>query len=190
MLSTIYEDSMEEVTVAGQQVSKPDVCIKYRKHHMAGVDQMDQIISAQTSARKGVKKYYKKIFLRLLDIASLNCHVIYKANGGRKCFLDFKLQLIEEIISKYAGDIYHLRKPSSDLSLGPCPVHLSGRHFIVEIASHDENVDKKVQRQCAYCALLKKKKRSIYNCDVCQLTLCVVPCFKLYHTVAALPKNE
>lgn len=189
MLSTIYEDSMEEVAVAGQRVSKPDVCIKYRKHHMAGVDKMDQIISVQTSARKGVKKYYKKIFLRLLDIAALNCHVIYKTNGGRKCFLDFKLQLIEEIISKYGSDIYCLKKPSSDLSLGPCPARLSGRHFLVETGPHDENSDKKVQRQCVYCALLKKKKRSIYSCDVCQLTLCVVPCFKLYHTVAALPKN-
>lgn len=60
MLSTVYEDSMKEVTVAGKQVSKPDVCIKYRKHHMAGIDKMDQIISVQTSARKeGVKKYYK-----------------------------------------------------------------------------------------------------------------------------------
>ena len=66
MLSTVYEDSVEEVTVAGKQVSKPDVCIKYRKHHMAGIDKMDQIISVQTSAQKGVKKYNKKIFLRLL----------------------------------------------------------------------------------------------------------------------------
>ena len=190
MLGTIYEDSMEEVTVAGQQVRKPDVCIKYRKHHMAGIDKMDQIISVQTAVRKGVNKYYKKIFLRLLDIATLNCHVIYKANGGRKCFLDFKLQLIAEIISKHGGDIYHLRKPSRDLSLGPCPARLTGRHFIVETGSHDAGSDRKVQRQCAYCAMLKKKKRSIYSCDVCQVTLCVVPCFKLYHTVAALPKDD
>ncbi|MPC58023.1 hypothetical protein E2C01_052015 [Portunus trituberculatus] len=37
------------------------------------------------------------IVSRLLDIASVNCHVIYKANGGQKCFLDLELKLIEEL---------------------------------------------------------------------------------------------
>lgn len=68
MPSTVYEDSMEEVTVAGQQVNKPDVCIKCRKHHMSGVDKTDQIISVQISAHKCVKKYYNKIFLRFLAL--------------------------------------------------------------------------------------------------------------------------
>ena len=84
---------------------------------MTGADKMDQIISVQASAHKGVMKYHKNIFLILLDIASLNCHVIYKANGGQKCFLDFKPQLVEEIISEYADDMYHLRKPSTVIPL-------------------------------------------------------------------------
>lgn len=60
MLSTIHDDPMEEVTVGGKEVRKPDVFIKYKRCHMAGVYLMDQI-SSTSSARKGVKKYYKKI---------------------------------------------------------------------------------------------------------------------------------
>lgn len=50
VLSTIYNDSVLEVTVGGKQVTKLKVCIKYKKHHMAGVDIMEQIISVQASA--------------------------------------------------------------------------------------------------------------------------------------------
>lgn len=79
MLSTIFDDYTEKVTVRRKQVNKPYACIKYyKKHHMAGMDLMDQIISVQ----KGVKKYYKKLFLRLLNIATLKYHVNYKLNGG------------------------------------------------------------------------------------------------------------
>ena len=62
MLSTIYEPSMERVKVAGKETMKPTVCINYKRHHMSGVDIMDQITSCASLVRKGVKKYYKKIF--------------------------------------------------------------------------------------------------------------------------------
>ena len=82
--------------VAGKECMKPTICIGYKKNHMAGVDLMDQIISAVSLVRKGLKKYYKKKFFRLIEIGLQNSHCIYKKNEGSKTLLSFKLQLIEK----------------------------------------------------------------------------------------------
>ena len=177
MMSTIYDKEMEEVRVGGKITSKPSVCIKYKKLHMGGVDLLDQVTASSSSTRKGLKKYYKKYFFRLMEITLHNSHVIYKRNGGTKAFLDFKLQLIEMMINSYGKDVYWLKKPACSLGLGSGPTRLTGRHFLIETGGQG----KKFQR-CLYCSIRKKNKRSIYSCDTCEITLCATPCFKLYHT--------
>ncbi|XP_042216904.1 piggyBac transposable element-derived protein 4-like [Homarus americanus] len=106
MLSTVYEDSMEMVQSGGKEVSKPTVCIKYKRMHMEGVDLMDQVTSASSVTRKGVTKYYKKLFFRLIEMSLHNCHVIYKRNGGQENLLGFKLLFIEQTVSAYSKDVY------------------------------------------------------------------------------------
>ena len=142
MLSTIYEGEMEEVSVAGKQTMKPTVCIRYKKELLAGVDLMDQITSCASLVRKGVKKYYKKIAFRLLEICIQNCHCIYKKNRGQKTFLQFKLQLIHDILLRYENDVYWKTKPTA-ASLGNCPSRLTGRHFPVVLTGAPEGT------QCA-----------------------------------------
>lgn len=188
MLSTVYDESMEIVQSGGKEVSKPTVCIKYKKLHMGGVDLMDQITSASCVTRKGVTKYCKKIFFRLIEMSLHNCHVIYKRNGGQEKVLDFKLHLTEQIVHVFGKDVYWIKKPTSPVTFGPCPTRLSGRHFPIETESGEGVTTKKVQRRCTYCAMQKKVRRSIYSCDVCQVALCITPCFKLYHTSEHLPK--
>ena len=58
---------------------------------MAGVDLIDQIASAASLVGKALKKYYKKMFFRLIEICPQNSHCIYKKNGGSKTLLSFKL---------------------------------------------------------------------------------------------------
>ena len=106
MLSTIYEGEMEEVTVAGKEAQKPTVFIRYKKEHMTGVDLMDQITSCASLVRKGVKKYYKKIAFRLFEMYIQNCHCIHKKNDGVHTFLQFKLQLIHDILKRHQNDVY------------------------------------------------------------------------------------
>ena len=59
-LSTIHNEERQKITVAGKKCIKPTICIEYKNNHMAGVDLMDQITSAASLLRKGLKKYYKK----------------------------------------------------------------------------------------------------------------------------------
>ena len=91
MLSTIYNNEMEEVCVGGKATNKPSVCINYKKLHMGGVDLLNQTSSSSASNRKRMKKYYKKVFFWLLELTLHNSHVIYKFNGGKKNFLRFKI---------------------------------------------------------------------------------------------------
>jgi len=47
---------------------------------MRGMDNNNGIIVIYSLARKRFKKYYKKTFLYLLDIISLNAYMLYKNN--------------------------------------------------------------------------------------------------------------
>ena len=87
---------------------------------------------------------------------------------------DFKLWLIEKIISKYAADIYHLRKPSGDLSFGSSPVQLNGRHFIVERESHDENSVRKSKDNVPIALYSKRRKEAntAVMCVLCHASNC------------------
>ena len=60
MLSTIYDDKMENIEKGNRSSIKPKVCIEYKKKHMGGVDLLDQVTSYNSCTRKGIKKYYKK----------------------------------------------------------------------------------------------------------------------------------
>ena len=70
---------------------------------------------------------------------------------------------------------------------------LSGRHFLEKIVENG----KTLHRQCIVCSAAEKQmlappraweKRgrcghmSAYRCKQCNMTLCITPCFKLYHT--------
>jgi len=48
------------------------------------------------------------------------------------------------------------------------------------------HVDGQVKR-CALCHLNGVRKRTMYKCEKCNVNLCVIPCFKNYHTIKTLP---
>ena len=96
----------------------------------------------------------------------------------KKTILDLKLQLLEMLISSYRQDVHWLQKPAALLGLGVASTRLTGRHFLIETGGED----KKILKRCLYCSIKKRNKRSIYSCDMCEITLCPTPCFKLYHT--------
>ena len=63
MLSTIHNEERQKITVTGRECIKPTICIEYKKNHMARVDMMDQITSAASLVKKGLKNITKKCFL-------------------------------------------------------------------------------------------------------------------------------
>ncbi|ROL03908.1 PiggyBac transposable element-derived protein 4 [Anabarilius grahami] len=67
----------------------------YNKH-MGGVDLSDQLIQYYTTQHKTIK-WYRKIFLHFLDIASTNSFILHKELHGNISHKEFMQQLITEL---------------------------------------------------------------------------------------------
>lgn len=140
------------------------------------------------NGRKTVK-WWKKVFTWILEICQVNSLILYSlaqpAGKSRASFAAFKEQLILELVQAS-------RPPTPEPPIAPASttpkekpgkkvIHtaeerLNGKH-LVDYDGHD--------RQCVYCSLQKKYKRSSYFCTGCsgRPHLCVKECFYKYHTI-------
>ena len=124
---------------------------------------------------------YKKLFMRLLDMALFNAFVMMRVNHPKISFLHFRLNLVRQMIQLTGGTSSSTPSPSTDQ-----PLRLTGRHFPSKCPKTMSN--KASSRRCHVCAAKSKKrtentrKRSSFWCAKCQVPLCVVPCFELFHT--------
>lgn len=183
LLSTIHNAEMKETNkrdLQGNVIKKPQVVLDYNDT-MGGVDRLDQHLHDYPIARKRGKKYYKKIFFHLLDISVWNSFILYQKNGGRKNNLDFRKTLIEKLITKY-----HTTKKIGRPSSQPGPLRLTGRHFPEYVPATMNRSD--ACRRCVVCCSKKNRngkkirKETRFYCSNCNVGLCVVPCFMIYHT--------
>ena len=65
----------------------------------------------------------------------------------------------------------------------PCSVdetRLKERHFPDFVPATEKK--KNATRKCKVCTANGKRSDTRYQCNECDVGLCVVPCFKLYHT--------
>ena len=104
-------------------------------------------------------------------------------NTGKKIkFLDYRLQLIREIIQIY--NILKSKIGHSSLTNQPIGL-ISARHFpSLESQATDRT---NPQKKCVACAHTSRRptKRidSRYVCKDCDVGLCIVGCFEKYHTL-------
>jgi len=94
---------------------------------------------------------------------------LQKAKSNNLRFCEFKLSLINQMIS-HKMEIHHSipRK--------------CGRHYIEKIPVTGKTT--RPTRQCVHCSKQNHRKESRYQCGDCHLTpsLCIIPCFKEYHS--------
>lgn len=131
-------------------------------------------------------KWYKKLFYHLLDIAILNSYILFVLKTGtRPLYQTFHRRLIRQIFERFGGEAEKPKlKPLSDESL-PLRFLLSKGHFARLLIEKEDK--KEVQKSCYVCANTtrrpKKQKATCYYCSVCEIPLCIVPCFEKYHTI-------
>ena len=92
--------------------------------------------------------------------------------------VQFQIKLATQMLTR-AG-IYHTSSASSPrLAPDAC---LHDHHFLGKIPPHSSG--KPSQHECIVCSHKKQngRKTTTYHCKQCKVALCVVPCFKLYHT--------
>ncbi|CAF0814755.1 unnamed protein product [Didymodactylos carnosus] len=175
MLSSIHQPNMttlEKINPkTNQNIVKPDCVLDYNKN-MGLVDKSDMMMHISESIRKSTK-WYKKLFIHIIDMTILNCFILYKEITKKNIsFIDFSMQIIGQIIEKYGFQVKTQRgRPSLDN-----PSRLIERHFISTIPENK-------QRRCVVCSAHNIAKKTRYECTECNVGLCIDVCFKNFHTL-------
>ena len=184
MLSTIHRPGMVSTRKKHWKtqnvVHKPECVVDYNEN-MGSVDKVDMQISFVASARKSIK-WYKKFFFYLMDLSTLNAYMLFKVKHKESIqFNDFRLELIRQLIERYAQPKNPIGRPT----IGENPIRLTARHFPSLVPPTDAG--KMGRRSCIVCSHTSRREKqrsdTRYQCDVCNVGLCVVGCFEEYHTL-------
>ncbi|XP_068094476.1 piggyBac transposable element-derived protein 4-like [Hyperolius riggenbachi] len=185
LLSTVHDTSTVPTrTRGGKDIVKPQVVVDYN-HTMGGVDKADQAVTFYPAVRKQQKKYYKKIFRHPLEQSIWNAYTLHKQGSDRPVtHADFIWKLCECICLRYqtASDARVGRHASYVVN----PERLTGRHFMEYIPPTPKK--NAPTRTCHVCCSKSdekgkriRKESRFYSPD-CDVALCAIPCFKIYHT--------
>lgn len=187
MVSTKHTAEMKEVQQRGNhQKIKPTAVVDYNKNKV-GVDRSDQSLSYYSFRRYSVK-WWKKLFMHLFDLSMVNAWIVYnKTRSGKKMSLvEYYMVITNGFVESAGVDMSDVvQSPQS----GAGRVH--GReHFPAQIPATEKGTEGKVQRRCVVCAERGKhsakgksvRKDTTVMCKKCQVPLCVLDCFKSYHT--------
>ena len=69
---------MVEITRKTGEVIRKPLMIDQYNHYMGGVDKCDQYKSNYDIERKS-RKWWKKVFLRMFELAVINSYIVYRA---------------------------------------------------------------------------------------------------------------
>ena len=142
-LTTIHSNAVDD-----DIPHKPELICEYNKY-MGGVDHNDQLLVYFAIGRKTLK-WWKRVFWRLLKIALVNSHLLYKLKPDNESVTQkqFRLNLCHSLVQP----LFTLREnPGTRVVRGPGrpPVpcdRLIGKHF-------GQRADKR--RRCKVCASTK-----------------------------------
>ena len=161
----------------GRRISKP-ISIQDYNENRGLVDKSDMQISFSESLRKSLK-WYKKLFFHLLDVSLYNACVLYKLQTREKIALsDFRLKVVRALLEEFGTQKLDSRgRPSIET-----PVRITARHFPSKVESSNDG-----RRRCFVYSHTtrgpKQETKTSYECKECNVGLCLVPCFEVYHTL-------
>ena len=154
------------------------------------VDKCDMQVGSVECVRKSLK-WYKKMFMHIIDITVLNCYNLWMVKTGKKTSLRlFQKSLIRQLMSRY-GKVTPVTPRRSHTQQGP-PDRLQAKDYLSRHFLEHTNLNaagKYTQRRCLVCAQTcvqenRRRKGVCYQCHECKVPLCPTPCFKIYHTKA------
>lgn len=150
----------------------PEAIIFYNRF-MAGVDKSDQYSTCYEINRKS-KKWWKRVYYRLLLMAVSNSWIIYKSFKSKPMSLiDFLMPLSEELIEMGKCKAHNRKVVAGGGG------HPSKRMKLMKNIGH-QPIRQTNRRRCAHCSKKKVEVRTCYVCSTCDVGLCV-DCFPPYH---------
>lgn len=162
--------------VADDVINKPQLIRSYTAG-MPGVDNADQMKAGRTMTRNRGRKYYKKMFHHLLDIAMINAYVISRAIPNQKIntHQTFREDLLRQIQTKYAKQTaFSIRSqsiqiPSEQIETNHMPTFETTKHA------------------CKHCHVVGVRSNvTSVRCRTCNKWLCLSEkrnCYKEYHDI-------
>ncbi|EEC06595.1 PiggyBac transposable element-derived protein, putative [Ixodes scapularis] len=181
LLSTVYDATVVEgVNARNEKVVKPAAVYDYN-NTMGGVDKSDQNLVqpgcerwAEGLLQEDLQAPFRQVCLRLF------CS--YKKQGGALSQLDYRLDLVEKVIAANHDESQRKkvgRKSDNEAT------RLTARHFVSFIPPTENK--QLPTRRCVVCCKAsstggtKIRKETRYWCKNCNVAVCVIPCFEIYH---------
>lgn len=164
--------------VTGQYRKKLNVFLEYNMY-MTGANQMHEILQRHLTISKSLK-WHKKYFLHLLDVTILNCLVIWNScHEDKKSFREIKEDIISGLLKKYCrpAENFHRKTKSSGRKF---PLYIKFQCYPKRIPSTSKRYHP--QKRCVLCKENNLGKQTSYFCNNCNVPLCIIPCFELFHT--------
>lgn len=190
MISTCHGSATGLPTVSSHPPArpepfKPQSILDYNRS-MGGVDLKDQMLEPYLLERKRCAKWYLKLFKRFLNSSIHNSRVLLESSlKTRQDNLKFRLELVHAILTRHHSLIpKNRRAESSHRRTAPFPHIVDSTHWPVRLQQTDtDRAHNRQSRQlCVVCLQEgRKKQRTTFKCETCDVPLCVENCFKQYH---------
>lgn len=164
-ISTEFENEIVNVQNKRKEIiSKPLPLVNYNKY-MSGIDRHDQMLSYYLSERKTLR-WYKKLFMHIIEIMLINSHALYNKYSGEKMPLyEFRLSVIKALLPCIEE---HRQKENPD-------VHV----MFKRVSTGTKRIQR---RRCKSCANEGKRTETLYECRDCpENTGYCLNCCIIYH---------
>ena len=138
-------------------------------HHARSVDVLNQLHYSYLLGRKA-RRCWPRLAWWLLDMCMVNAYKLWSMVNCKKTQLDFKQQLMEQLLDQIPQDQLPRRHGGR-----PSAAHALVKDHYLKAAGQLSD--------CVHCSDRSKKRvRSSFICHTCDVHLCVGECFALYHS--------
>jgi Transposase IS4/DDE_Tnp_1-like zinc-ribbon len=150
------------------QRSVPTAVADYNKHK-SGVDTIDQLHANYSIGRKS-KKWWPRLVWWLIDMCIINAYSLYQQKRQVQISqLEFRQELMQQLVETHRQERSRIGRPPS------IP------HSQQQQSHWPQHTNR--ERDCVYCSHQPGSRRqSRIQCKLCNVHLCINPCFELYHT--------
>ena len=177
----------------GEPITKP-VIIQDYNDFMGAVDNSDNLLCHYLSLKS--LKWYHKPLLHLVNMVVLNSYILNKKYGVKKMTHSSYREYIARYLLTTSLETANCMKKKIPVLIDNTPLRLLGRHFITKFDPVPGSKCKYLAWKCRVCnftpeqladrghkGLKLPSKYSSYCCRQCGgITLCITPCFEVFHT--------
>ena len=195
MLSSIHNAVQRQVKTnyLGNPVIKPVIVDDYNRK-MNSVDHLDHMLSYYETLKS--VKWYRKLILHLINMVVLNAFILNKKYGTVKMSHTSYREYLANYLITTSLDKANCLKKKPPTPIDNTETRLSGKHFIKKFDRLPNSKRKAPAQRCKVCNFTPEQlahygyeqlklpvKYSSFGCTVCaNVTLCLTPCFEVFHT--------